>query len=217
MNASRLSFNEAVVYNRLRSRTQFAAIVYATSDWCRHLATARSNKSGTVAVALVCWLCMYLLSIVSLSAYLLVGVQVAVSADRRLLQAARPQPGRDRHAHGLPAVHRAHRRAVLGQRGRALAPVEDRAAILAVSQTVTSPDRTGLCLERDRNSGLDSDLAAKIRSRSASRPECWSRCLKGFVSFNITADCSDTRRLRCCSRTSWQFHGVEVSSCTDSL
>jgi len=46
MNASRLSFNEAVVYNRLRSRTQFAAIVYATSDWCRHLATARSNKSA---------------------------------------------------------------------------------------------------------------------------------------------------------------------------
>jgi len=58
--------------------------------------------------------------------------QIAVSADRRLLQTARLEPGRDRHADGLPAVHRAGRCAVLGQRGRALETMEDGAAVLAV-------------------------------------------------------------------------------------
>ena len=58
--------------------------------------------------------------------------QVAVPADWRLLQAARVGPGRDGDADGVPAVHRADRRAVLGQRGRALAPLEDGASLLAV-------------------------------------------------------------------------------------
>ena len=58
--------------------------------------------------------------------------QIAVPVDRHLLQAARHGPGRDRDADGVPAVHRAGGGAVLGQRGRALATLEDRSAVLAV-------------------------------------------------------------------------------------